>query len=167
MGAKIALIMVGCFCTISSCTSSAQAVNIEFRSDTIIRPGDDFEIVSVYNTPPDVTTVHMFGGSVYRFRAYDSSTVNIFGGELEWGGVLWDSSTLNIYGGTITLDTPLFTDSSTLNIYGGDVFMGAPSAEGSSTINIYGYNFSEFPAFSLTGYLSDGSPFHFIELTYA
>ena len=39
--------------------------------------------------------------------------------------------------------------------------------EDSSTINIYGYDFSEFPAFSLTGYLSDGSPFEFIELTYA
>jgi len=80
---------------------------------------------------------------------------------------MWESSTTNIYGGDIMLDGCLFTDSSTLNIFGGDVFLGAPYAEDSSTINIYGYNFSEFPAFSLTGYLADGTPFEFIELTHA
>jgi len=144
-----------------------RAVDVDFYSDAIIRPGDAYDVVSVYDTPPVPTVVHMFGGSVYRFRTYDSSIVNIFAGELERGGVMWESSTMNIYGGDIMLDGPLFTDSSTLNIYGGDVFLGAPHAEDSSTINIYGYGFSEFPAFSLTGYLADGSPFKFIELTHA
>ena len=147
--------------------SQVQATDVDFYSDAIIGPGDIFDVVTVYDTPPDNTIVHMFGGSVYRFRTYGSSTVNIHGGELEQGGVTWESSTMNIYGGTVMLDGPLFTDSSTLNIYGGDVRMGAPYAENSSTINIYGYDFSEFPAFSLTGFLSDGSPFEFIELTQA
>ena len=147
--------------------SQVQAIDVDLYSDAIIGPGDIFDVVTVYDTPPDNTTVHMFGGSVYRFRTYGSSTVNIHGGELEQGCVTWESSTMNIYGGTVMLDTPLFTDSSTLNIYGGDVRMGQPYAEDSSTINIYGYDFSESPAFSLTGFLSDGSPFEFIELTYA
>lgn len=143
------------------------AIDITFDSDAIIGPGDEYDIVSVYDTPPVPTVVHMFGGSVYRFYTYDSSTVNILGGELERRIDMWDSSTVNIYGGTIFLDSPGFGDSSTLNIFGGDVGMGQPGAGGSSMINIYGYDFSEFPAFSLTGYLSDGSPFEFIELTHA
>ena len=144
-----------------------QAVDVDFYSDAIIRPGDAYDNVFVYDTPPDHTTVHMFGGSVEVFHTYDSSTVNIHGGELTAQVGLWELSTMNIYSGDITLDSSLFTDSSTLNIYGGDVFLGAPHAEDSSTINIYGYGFSEFPAFSLTGYLADGSPFKFIELTHA
>ena len=145
----------------------AQAANVDFYSDAIIRPGDVYDIVSVYDTPPLNTKVDMFGGSILGFHTYDSSTFNILAGEIRGGGYTSNSSTVNIYGGTIMLAGSLFTDSSTLNIYGGDVRMGSPYAEDSSTINIYGYDFSEFPAFSLTGHLSDGSPFEFIELTHA
>jgi len=147
--------------------SPAQAVDVDLCSDTIIGPGDDYDLVFVYDTSPIHTKVEMFGGNVFGFITHDSSIVNIHGGELEKGITTYDSSKLSIYGGTILLDTPLLTGSSTLNIYGGDVRMAAPCAEGSSTINIYGYDFSELPAFSLTGYLSDGTPFEFIELTYA
>ncbi len=146
---------------------SVQAGDVDFYSDAIIRPGEVYDTVSVYDTPPVPTVVHMFGGSVKSIYAFNSSTVNIFGGEIRKSVSMWESSTTNIYGGNIMLDGCLFTDFSILNIYGGDVFLGAPYAEESSTINIYGYEFSEFPAFSLTGYLSDGSPFEFIELTHA
>jgi len=145
----------------------AQAVDVDFYSDAIIRPGEDYDTVSVYDTPPDHTTVNMFGGIIEGVHSYDSSTFNVHEGEM-WRGVFTsDSSIVNIHGGSVTLEGSLFTDSSTLNIFGGDVFLGAPYAEDSSTINIYGYNFSEFPAFSLTGYLADGTPFEFIELTHA
>jgi len=147
--------------------SQVQAIDVDFYSDAIIGPGDDYELVFVYDTSPLHTKVEMFGGNVFGFITHDSSIVNIHGGELEKGITTYDSSKLSIYGGTILLDTPLLTGSSTLNIYGGDVRMGAPFADNSSTINIYGYDFSEFPAFSLTGYLSDGTPFEFMELTYA
>lgn len=146
--------------------SRAQAVDVEFRSDAIIRPGDVYDVVSVYDTSLH-TKVDMFGGSILGIHTYDSSTFNILSGEIRGGGYTCNSSTVNIYGGTIMLAGSLFTDSSTLNIYGGVVRMGSPYAEDSSTINIYGYDFSEFPAFGLTGYLSDGSPFEFIELTHA
>ena len=147
--------------------SKVQAIDVDLYSDAIIRHGDDYDLVFVYDTSPLHSKVDMFGGNVFGFITHDSSKVNIHAGELEKGITTYDSSTLSIYDGTILLDTPLITGSSTLNIYGGDVRMGAPYAENSSTINIYGYDFSEFPAFGLTGYLSDGSSFEFIELTYA
>jgi len=147
--------------------SEVQAIDVDFYSDATIEDGDVYTNVFVYDTPPDTTTVDMFGGTVRVFHTYYSATVNIHGGELTTQVGMWEASTMNIYGGSVMLDSCLFTDSSTLNIYGGDVRMGSPYAEDSSTINIYGYDFSEFPAFSLTGFLSEGSPFEFIELTYA
>lgn len=161
--------------------SQVQATDVDFYSDATIGNGDVYDWVYVYDTPPDHTVVDMHGGSVFAFITYDSSTVNIYGGELERGIVAYDSSTVNIHRGSVTIDGSLFTDSSTLNIFGGDVLLGhscvADSstinifggdvlfhhlyAEDSSTINIYGYGFSEFPASLLTGYLSDGSPFEF------
>jgi len=139
-----------------------KAVNVEFRSDAIIRTGDIYDIVSVYDTPPEVTTVHMFGGSVYRFFTYNSSTVNIFGGELERGIETWHSSTVNIYGGTIFADGLGMSDSSTVNIYGGDVTIGKPYFNNSCTLNIYGYGFN-YEGYTLRGFLSDNSPFEIIE----
>jgi hypothetical protein len=147
--------------------SEVQAVDVYFYSDAVIKDGDVYTNVFIYDTPPDRTIIDMFGGSVYRFRTYDSTIINIYGGELEKRIDMWHSSTLNIYSGTVFLDNPGISGASTLNIYGGDIFMGAPKAGGSSTINVYGYDFSEFPAFSLTGFLADGSPFEFVELTYA
>jgi hypothetical protein len=143
-----------------------QAVDIDFYSDATIDNGDVYEIVSVYDTPPDFTTVDMIGGSVYVFQTYDYTTVNLYGGELTGQVAMWDSSTMNIYSGSVALDTPQFTDSSVLNIHGGNVSMGAPYTEGSSIINIYGYDFGPL-GFTLTGYLSDGTPFEFTELTHA
>lgn len=114
--------------------SRAQAVDVEFRSDAIIRPGDVFDVVSVYDTPPVPTVVHMFGGSVRILATYDSSIVNIHAGELKWGGTMRNLSTVNIYGGTIMLVAPGIGDSSTLNIYGGDVGMGPPGFDPLGTL---------------------------------
>lgn len=143
-----------------------QAVDVDFYSDGVIQDGDIYNIVRVFDTPPDNTTADMFGGSVYVFHMYDSSTVNIYWGELTGQVGMLESNTMNIFSGNISLDTPSLAGLSILNIYGGDVFMGAPYADGLSTINIYGYGFSEFPASSLTGFLADGSPFEFVELIY-
>jgi len=143
--------------------SLARAVDVEFRSDATIGNGDVYDWVYVYDTPPDYTVVDMYDGSVFVFVTYDSSTVNIYGGELEWGIVAYELSTVNIYDGTILIDNPLFGDSSTVNIYGGHIRLGAPSFDDFATLNIYGYDFN-YNGFTLTGFLSDDSPFEFIEI---
>ena len=114
--------------------SQVQAIDVDFYGDAIIRSGDVYEVVSVYDTHPDFTTVDMFGGSILGFHTYNSSTFNILEGEIRDGGYTCNSSTVNIYGGTITLAGSLFTDSSTLSIYGGDVRMGSPYAEDSTLL---------------------------------
>jgi len=143
--------------------SQVQAIDVDFYSDATIGSGDVYDWVYVYDTPPDYTIVDMYDGSVFVFVTYDSSTVNIYGGELEWGIVAYELSTVNIYDGTILIDNPLFGDSSTVNIYGGDIRLGAPSFDEFATLNIYGYDFN-YNGFTLTGFLSDDSPFEFIEI---
>ncbi len=137
-----------------------QAVNIEFRTDTIIRPGEVYDIVSVYDTPPDASTVHMFGGSIKSVQSYDSSIVNIHDGEVWWSITTRDFGTINIYGGSLNLEYLAVSDLCTLNIYGGDVYIGnSPVFSDSSSVNIYGYGFNYDGARLLTGYLSDDSHF--------
>ena len=164
-------------------TRQARAVDVDFYSDATLEIGDVYNVVSVYDTPPDHTTIDMFGGSINKLRIYDSSTVNVYGGEILWsiesyngstvnvygGEILWsvisrDSSAVNIYGGIINFESLFVINSSTLNIYGGDLLVGnSPGFSESSTVNIYGYGF-EYEARSLTGLLSDGSSFIFREL---
>ena len=101
-----------------------QAIDVDFYSDATIGNGDVYDWVYVYDTPPDYTVVDMYDGSVFVFVTYDSSTVNI---------------------------------------YGGDIRLGAPSFDEFATLNIYGYDFN-YNGFTLTGFLSDDSPFEFIEI---
>jgi len=144
---------------------SVQAGNVDFYSDAIIRPGEVYDIVSVYDTPPVPTVVHMFGGSIKSVHSYDSSTFNIHEGELCRGIFARDSSTVNILGGAISLDSLSVGDSATLNIFGGDFSSGnSPYFSESSTVNIYGYDFEYDGSWTLTGFLSDGSSFMFNEL---
>ena len=132
----------------------------ELKPDLFVIPGDVYDNDFVYDTPPDHTTVDMFGGSIAGTLSYDSSTVNIHGGDVWWGLATHDSSTLNIHGGTITCQSLIISDSSTLNIYGGDFSCGnSPGFSESSTVNIYGYGFDYDGAYILTGFLSDGSSF--------
>lgn len=146
-------------------SSQVHAIDIDFYHDATIEDGDVYNIVRVYDTPPDNTTVDMFGGSVASLRTYDSSIVNINTGEV-WASIATNNlSTVNIYGGTVTLDSLIVWDSATLNIYGGNFSSSnAPVFSESSTVNIYGYDFT-YDGWTLTGFLQDGSPFIFTELT--
>ena len=141
-----------------------RAVDIDFYSDATIENGDLYDNVFVYDTTPDQTTVDMLGGSIDAFHTYDSSIVNIYGGEILWGILSLNSSTVNLHGGTINCESLTVSNSSTLNIYGGDLLVGnSPGFSDSSTVNIYGYDFNRGTN-DLTGFLSDGSPFAFTEL---
>jgi hypothetical protein len=141
-----------------------QAVDVDFYSDATIEDGDVYTNVFVYDTPPDTTTLDMYGGSVAGFGTYNSSIVNIYGGEVWWGLTTLNLSTVNIYGGIINFESLFVVDSSTLNIYGGYLLVGnSPGFSDLSTVNIYGYGF-ERGINNLTGFLSDGSSFTFNEL---
>lgn len=151
------------------CASNLHAIDVDFCSDAIIRPGDDYDTVSVFDTPPLQTKIYMFGGSIIGLMTHDSSTFNMHAGI--WGvdggwGYISNSSTLNIFGGSINLDSISVVDSGTLNIYGGDFLCGnSPYFSQSSSVNIYGYGFN-YGFNQLTGFLSDGSSFMFNELPF-
>lgn len=140
-----------------------------FINDGIIQRGDVYETVSVYDTPPGHTTVNMTGGIVGDLSsvdsglyAFDSSTINISGGQVAILGAT-DSSTVNIddgqvwnlraYGssnilvsggevGQFTIQDLNMYESSTLTITGGRILAGASGSEGrlrdNSTLNIDG-----------------------------
>jgi hypothetical protein len=146
--------------------SQVQAIDVDFYSDATIQDSDIYNIVRIYDTPPDTTTVDMLGGSVGSLRTYDSSTANIYGGEISIDPQSYNTSTVNIYGGSLICQSIIVWDSATLNIYGGDLNVGnAPYFSESSTINIYGYDFN-YASNRLTGFLSDGSAFLFNELSF-
>jgi len=146
--------------------SQVQAIDIDFYHDATIEDSDVYGIVRVYDTQPDTTTVDMYGGSIGELRPYDTSTVNINGGEVHWSITTYNSSIVNIYGGSVTCHSLAVMDLSTLNIYGGNFYSGnAPYFSELSTVNIYGYDFN-YDGWSLTGFLQDGSPFIFNELAF-
>ncbi len=146
---------------------SVQAVNVDFYSDAIIRPGEVYDIVSVYDTLSVPTVVHMFGGSIKSVHSYDSSTFNIHEGEISRGIYSVDSSSVNIHGGTISLDSLIVSNSSILNLYGGNFLCGnSPYFSESSTVNIYGYDFN-YDGFNLIGFLSDDSSFLIREVSFS
>jgi hypothetical protein len=163
MKTKIIIILASAMLLLSS---QVQAIDIDFYHDATIEDGDLYGIVDVYDTPPDTTTVDMFGGSLITLRAKDSSIVNIYDGEIVGSIESHNLSTVNIYGGAVTLEFLGVSDTSTLNIYGGDLLVGnSPGFSESSTVNIYGYDFN-YGSNQLTGFLSDGSPFIFNELLF-
>lgn len=146
---------------------SVQAGNVDFYNDAIIRPGDDYDIVSVYDTPPVPTVVHIFGGSIITLRTYDSSSANIHDGQIKGSIETRNSSTVNIHGGNIDLDYLAVSDLGTLNIYAGNLLVGnSPYFSESSTVNIYGYGFN-YDGFLLTGFLSDDSSFLIREVSFS
>lgn len=82
-------------------TSTVQALpNWDIYSDAVIQDGNEFNVVSVYDTPPDYTTVDMLGGLVDTLDAYDESTINISGGTVNTLNS-YESSTVNTFGGSI------------------------------------------------------------------
>ena len=79
--------------------SQVQAIDVDFYHDAVIDAGDVYRLVRAYDAPPETTTVDMYGGSVGSLRTYDSSIVNIYGGEVWWSIETYHASTVNIYAG--------------------------------------------------------------------
>jgi hypothetical protein len=139
MKAKIVLIMVAVFLIGNN---RVQAENKVFTENGVIVEGDVWDTVYVIN---DTTVVDMWGGTVGDLYAQDSSTVNIYSGEIigarevpfEKGLGAWYSSTVNIFGGYFCEITAF--DSGTMQIHGGVIdFIWGEST--SAPINIYGFD---------------------------
>jgi hypothetical protein len=143
-------------------TSAAQALpNWDIYSNAVIQDGDTYNYVSVYDTPPETTTLDMFGGSLVSLRTYDTSISNIYRGQIIGEIGVLDQSSVALYGGNFEIYFST-NDSATLSIYGGELVGYSPGFSEESSFTIYGYDFN-YDGFELTGFLADGSSFNMIE----
>jgi len=117
-------------------TFEVQAIDVDFYSDATIQDGDLYDLVRLYDTPPDHTTVDMTGGFVHNLWSYDSSIINMTDGEILTLETR-STSNANISGGNVR---SVFTwDHTTTNLYnGGSVFSLGAGVSG--TINMMGGN---------------------------
>ncbi len=129
------------------------APNWDIYNDATIGDGSEFNVVNVYDTSPDHTTVDMTGGIVDQMSTYDFSTLNLTAGNIS-SLYARESSTANISGGSVygiqTWDSAVVHfsatasatsigaagDFATLNMSGGATeYLGAGE---SGTVNLYG-----------------------------
>ena len=99
----------------------------EFLTDGTINPGDVWDNVTIYDTPPDFTVVGMSGGQVENLTIGTYSTLNI-----DWGMVSYltatDTSFVNIYDAIVgQLNSH---ENSRITVNGGD-FLGVTINENS------------------------------------
>jgi len=104
----------------------------DIYSDALIKEGDDYWTVRIFDSPPDHTTVDMTGGWANVIQTYDASTFNMSGGITEVSA--HDVSIINMGGGKIyTLQA---AESSTANVFGGSV--NSLVAWNNGTVNVWG-----------------------------
>jgi hypothetical protein len=178
MRGKIHNILILVFLSPALC----RATTVAFYTDGVIKGGDEYSYVGVYNN----AKVDMTGGIVtVQLGAYDSSTVNISGGVLH--GVFTSSesasSTLNL-SGSMQADGVKIWGLGTLNMFGGivgsvEIHNIANLYDGiisdyllaTSTVNVYGYDFQynplagDYRGGQLTGFWMNDIPFS-IDLYY-
>jgi len=159
--------------------SQGLAQAIDFYNNGSIVDGNNFQTVSVYDTPPNHTTVTMYGGNVGYFDTFNESILNIQGGtvteaihaqnlstiNISAGNLideLWvhEDATINITGGVFPNGWWVVDGYGTINISGGSLNITYTKFYGGHSVNIWGYDFNYNSASNLlTGYLSDNSPF--------
>jgi len=117
--------------------------DIVFYNDAVVGSGEIYGSVTVYDSPPETTTIDFYGQAMGRLTIYDSSTLNLYNGSaIEHGDYnkLYNSSTINVYEGALigggSGSCMFMYDSSTLNIYGGTVGLLLGTYD-SSIINLY------------------------------
>lgn len=128
--------------------------DVVFYNDAVVGPDELYSVVTVYDSPPETTTIEFYGRGAYLMMN-DSAVLNLRGegwfGRRNWDGFppteskLYDSSTVNVYeragfGSGIEAFLDLY-DFSTLNIKGG-VVDAVCRAYGTSTVDIYDGLFS-------------------------
>jgi hypothetical protein len=81
-------------------SSLAQALeDWDIYSDADIIDGH-YNLINIYDTPPDHTTVNMYGGSADFISTFDYSTLNFFNGNAQVGA--FEKSIINISGGVLS-----------------------------------------------------------------
>jgi hypothetical protein len=126
---KVVVTIVMVLCGVSS----ASAVpDWDIYSDTDIYDGQ-YNLINIYDTPPDHTTVNMYGGSADFVGTFDSSTLNFYSGNAEVGA--FDTSIINISGGT--LSGAAASDHGVVN-FSGDADSRSVGASAFGTVNVTG-----------------------------
>ena len=106
-----------------------------FTSSGQILPGEQWNMVSIYDTLPNHTTVDMTGGIVNEIACFDASALNVLAGQIGSNLTASEQSTINIYGGS--LDHMSSYDISTINLSGNSTVYSI-SALRTSIFNMYG-----------------------------
>ena len=138
-------------------SSLAQALeDWDIYSDADIIDGQ-YNLINIYDTPPDNTTVNMYGGSADFISTFDLSTLNIHGGNADVGA--FENSVINISGGNIEHATALgygtvnffgseYTDSLRIMDFGivnmESGIVERISIDNSSIANLYGGTISDY-----------------------
>jgi hypothetical protein len=114
-------------------SSLAQALDDwDIYSDTDIIDGQ-YNLINIYDTPPDHTTVNMYGGSADFISTFDLSILNVHVGAADVGA--FETSVINILGGNIEYATA--SDNGTVNFFDSYHTVGL-RAWGSGTVNMNG-----------------------------
>lgn len=84
---------------LSGATKAPAYPNWDIYNDTDIYDGN-YGLINIYDTPPDHTTVNMYGGYADFVSTFDSSTLNFYDGNVEVGA--FNTSIINISGGILS-----------------------------------------------------------------
>ena len=140
----------------------ARATIENFYSDRNIANGDSFDEIHIFDTPPDQTTVTMWGGSAKYIRAYNSSIFLLEGGNVTQCIAAYNTSSVTIAGGTA--NSVEFYNSSIANLSGGNI-TGSLGVFETASAHIYGKNFNLTPVgggssgWIIEGIWADNTPF--------
>ena len=132
-----------------------EATTVDFYTDGTIEEGAAFDYVNVW----DAAAVDMSGGFVDQLTLNESSTFNLYDGEISVAHLL-DASTMTIYGGEIVTDVGVFGNA-VANLYGG-IYSYYVAASESGSIHIFGYDFEltqSGSSYFLSGFWADGTAF--------
>lgn len=133
---------------ISLCARVGMAVpkDIVFYDDAIVGSGEQYRYVTVYDSPPETTTIEFYGYAS-RIDTHDSSAVNMYEGALSYDLITYNLSTVNVYnGGSFGENWGDYEfnlhNSSVVNVYEGGGFYGGSGSllylYDSSTLNLNG-----------------------------
>jgi hypothetical protein len=84
----------------------------------------------------------LFGGSFHHFELYDSSNLNVYGGDVSLFVIPQNSSTVNVYNGECDFGI-VPHDNCTINVSGGyiDAYMENYPVPETATVNVFGHSF--------------------------
>jgi hypothetical protein len=107
-------------------------LNWDIYADAVVSNGEAYNVVSVYDTPPEHTSVNVIGGYIDVMRLYDASTADVTGGNMSSLGAV-GYSTANIRGAA-EIGSAVADDFGTLNIFGGH--LQSAGANGQGVLNV-------------------------------